>query len=367
MDLDSIHNDYQRHLPYLWLLPQIEAQKLRKWGSGQDPTGFIYEYLGPFGVGPFDVPGGRIMGDTTTLWVVELLELYRNTGDGALLAELWPTATRAIAWLIGNAAPLGLPERLYSTYDILWLDQYNTTSYNAFLYMAALRAGEELAAEVGDAATGAAATAALARAQAATQDLLWNATSGFFRAYSYNGDNAVMADALYGQVVASAQGLGLLADPAQLAAHLRAEMTHNYDAHGFVSITGRKTPPPDGHHADDTKLWQQAGPDWSSLALILGAAHSPAGANVSAALDPARRQIDNWRSRLHNLWNVAGLTTATDAADDETSALPYCTAHYGYAMTAFWLLPSSSGQQIDLPHGTRAFNAHRAPARCAQL
>ena len=33
---------------------------------------------------------------------------------------------------------------------------------------------------------------------------------------------AVMADALYGQVVASAQGLGLLADPAQLAAHLRA-------------------------------------------------------------------------------------------------------------------------------------------------
>ena len=26
MDLDSIHNDYQRHLPYLWNLPQIEMQ-----------------------------------------------------------------------------------------------------------------------------------------------------------------------------------------------------------------------------------------------------------------------------------------------------------------------------------------------------
>lgn len=128
MDLDSIHNDYQRHLMYLWLMPDFEAQKLRKWGSGQAPDGHIPEFLGPFGVGPFDVPGGRIMGDTTTLWVVELFELWRSTGDAALLAELYPTAVLALGWLMGNAAPLGLPERLYCTYDILWLDGYNTTT-----------------------------------------------------------------------------------------------------------------------------------------------------------------------------------------------------------------------------------------------
>lgn len=115
MDLDSIHNDYQRHLIYLWTMPQYEIQKLRKWASGQDASGFIYEFLGPFGVGPFDVPGGRIMGDTTTLWIVELFEVWRETGDDALLAELWPTAARALVWLETNAAPLGLPEKLYST------------------------------------------------------------------------------------------------------------------------------------------------------------------------------------------------------------------------------------------------------------
>ena len=32
------------------------------------------EYLGAFGLGPFDTPGGRTMGDTTTLWAVELYE-----------------------------------------------------------------------------------------------------------------------------------------------------------------------------------------------------------------------------------------------------------------------------------------------------
>jgi len=375
MDLDSIHNDYQRHLPYMWLAPQFEAQKLRKWASGQDASGFIQEFLGPFGVGPFDIPGGRIMGDTTTLWVVELLELWRNTGDDALVAELYPAAARAVAWLIGNAAPLGLPEKLYCTYDILWLDGYNTTTYNSFLYMAALKAGQALAEHAGDAATASAAAAALVRAQAATQKLLWQpptttttATTttttmtttaapadGFFRAYSYNGDSALMADALYGQVVAISAGLGLLADPEQLASHLRAELARNSDPFGFVSITNRTTPPPAGQKPDDSKLWQQAGPDWSSLAIMLGPAHSPAGANVTAALDPAFRQLDNWRSRLHNLWNLAGLTSSSDAADTDASALPYCTAHYGFALTAYWLLPALSGQQTDLPGGTLSF------------
>jgi non-lysosomal glucosylceramidase len=356
MDLDSIHNDYQRHLPYLWLMPSYEEQKLRKWGSGQLPSGVIQEFLGPFGVGPFDVPGGRIMGDTTTLWVVELLELWRSTGDGALLADLYPTAQRALQWLMANAAGGGydLPDRLYSTYDILWLEAYNTTSYNSFLYLAALRAGEALAAAAGDAPTAAAVAAARQRAEAAVQALLWNAEGGYYKAYLYGNESAVMADSLYGAVVAGALGLGALAPPAQMAAHLQAELAHNYDPHGFVSITGRPRPPPDGQRPDDTKLWQQAGPDWSALALQLGVG-GPGGGNASAALDPAFRQLDNWRSRLRSLWNLAGLTSAEDAQQPELSALPYCTAHYGFALVAYWLVPSLSGQVLDLPGGTLSF------------
>jgi hypothetical protein len=363
MDLDSIHNDYQRHLPYLWLFPEFEAQKLRKWASGQAPEGYIQEFLGEFGVSPFDIPGGRIMGDTTTLWVVELYELWLSSGDGVLLAELYPTAVRALQWLMANAAPLGLPEKLYSTYDILWLDTYNTTAYNSFLYMAALRVGGELALAVGDAPTAAAAASALARAQSAVQELLWDAQGGFFRAYSYNNDSALMADSLYGVMIGSYLGLGFLGiDPLQLASHLRAEQTRNGDAFGFAAITGRVTPPPGGQKPDDTKLWQQAGPDWSSMALMLGS-QGPVGGggNVSATLDPAFRQLDNWRSRLHSLWNLAGLTSATDPNDADLSALPYCTAHYGFALTSYWLLPALSGQHTDLPRGVLSFDQAALP------
>lgn len=219
--------------------------------------------------------------------------------------------------------------------------------------MAALRAGGALAARVGDAGTAGVASAALARAENATQALLWNATGGFYRAYSYNGDNAVMADSLYGAMIVAHLGLGFLAPPAQLASHLRAELSHNYDAAGFVAITGRVTPPPGGQKPDDGKVWQQAGPDWSSVALMLGPEDGPAG-NVTGMLDPARRQLENWRSRLHNLWNLAGLTTAS-GSDDVTGALPYCTAHYGFALTAYWLLPALVGQRMDLPSGTLSF------------
>lgn len=107
----------------LWLTPQFEVQKLRKWASGQVlPDGYIQEFLGPFGQGPFDVPGGRIMGDTTSLWLLELLEVWRHTGDDALLQELWPTAMGAVAWAINNTLPTGgLPFEVYCSYDILWM------------------------------------------------------------------------------------------------------------------------------------------------------------------------------------------------------------------------------------------------------
>jgi len=327
IDVDSIHNDAQRHLPYLWLLPEYPTQLLRKWASGQMPEGYIQEFLGPFGAGPFDVPGGRIMGDTTSMWVIGLFEMWRHTGDDALLTELYPVVQGALSWMMNNSAPLGLPEKLYSTYDILWLESYNTTAYNAFLYMSALSAGAALADRVGDAVTAATVATALTRAQAATQTLLW--TGSYFRAYSYNGDAAVMADALYGQVVARAAGLPFFAPQEQLASHLRAELAFNYDTNGFRVVTGRVTPPPDGQDPDDKTLWMQAGPDWSAMALQLDPATSPTGSSVTAALDPARRQLENWRSRLHNLWNIAGLTTlssnVSDSDPSDTSAYPYVT------------------------------------------
>ncbi len=84
-------------------MPQFEVSKMTKWASGQAADGHLPEYLGSFGLGPLDQPGGRIMADTTSIWIIELLELYQHTGDAALLEQLYGVAVGAIKWQISAA------------------------------------------------------------------------------------------------------------------------------------------------------------------------------------------------------------------------------------------------------------------------
>lgn len=89
------------------------------YAQGAARDGHIQEYLGSFGLSPLDQPGGRTMADTTSLWITELWEFYINTGDEALVVEMWPVAQKAIAWQIAASAQIGLPWKLVCTYDIL--------------------------------------------------------------------------------------------------------------------------------------------------------------------------------------------------------------------------------------------------------
>lgn len=58
------------------------------------------------------------------------------------------------------------------------------------LHLAALKAGVYFANIFNDTATAAAATAAITRAEGAVQELLWNSTYNYYRAYT--GGDAIM-------------------------------------------------------------------------------------------------------------------------------------------------------------------------------
>ena len=174
-----------------------------------------------------------------------------------------------------------------------------------------------------------------------------------------------MSDSLYGQVIASYLGLGWLAPPAQLAAHLAAEERHNANSFGFTVVTNRTTPPPGGQVPDDDTTWQQGGPDWSSVAvwLLQGGGNSSGsgsesvgvGGNLTAALGPARRSLENWRSRLHDLWDLCGLTSTDSPPAEGARGMPYITSHYGYLLVDYFLLPALAGQTTDVARGTLSF------------
>ena len=60
------------------------------------------------------------MADTTSLWVFEVLELWRYSGDSAMLQQFYPTAASAVRWQINRARRLGIniPDHLVNTYDM---------------------------------------------------------------------------------------------------------------------------------------------------------------------------------------------------------------------------------------------------------
>ena len=106
------HNDYQRHLMYLYNFPAFEANKLLAWSSfAQDPDGHIFESLaggcGRGAPGALDQPRGRLMGDTTTLFVAEVAEWWYMSGDVEELEAKWPSVKKAVAWLLANANTTG--------------------------------------------------------------------------------------------------------------------------------------------------------------------------------------------------------------------------------------------------------------------
>jgi hypothetical protein len=166
-----------------------------------------------------------------------------------------------------------------------------------------------------------------------------------------------------------------------VASHLAAEAKFNSNRFGLTVVTGRHKPPPaaaatalagNGKDAaasarreflqelrarqdeQDDANWGQAAPTWSCLALALGAA-GPAGGDVATALEPTRRALENFRSRLASMWDIPGLWTTDDWGEENADGQPLCTSHYGFLMTDFYLVYALSGQQTNIPEGTLSF------------
>ena len=351
-DLDSVHNDYQRHLPYLWAVPTFETQKSELYQSCQETgndDGMITENPG-FSVG--DSCGGRRMGDVTTIWILELLEIWRGTNDTERLKAAWPAVVRGMQWQIRQSIDFGLPAHLVCTYDILAMEKYNTTTFNGVLHLAAMKAVTVLGTYLNDTSTVATANAAFTRGLAAmTGPLMWNSTYGYFRAYT--GGDAIMSDCLYGQQVALAHGLGWLLPIEMIASHLAAELKYNANPFGLTTVTGRKTPPPEilraaknvdvggdaialrkeskaadvrklmnelrvGGDGQDDAVWMGAAPTWSCLMLAIGGTDLET-LNVTAALEPTRWELENYRSRLISMWDLTGLSTTGDWGSDSSN------------------------------------------------
>ena len=108
-DIDSIHNDGERHIPYIMFWPNTTRNKLAAWAGNQAANGMLAEQI--HNVDP-DTPEGRVMADSSSMFICFVLELLRWAGDRQTLGLYWPTVKRAAEWQMNVSAAFGVPYKL---------------------------------------------------------------------------------------------------------------------------------------------------------------------------------------------------------------------------------------------------------------
>ena len=284
------------------------------------------------------------------------------TNDTAFLNELAPVVIKALDWVIDvGTAGSPLPKRQCCTYDIIQFAGYDHTSFNSMMYLAALRAGERLAGHLGDPGLAVKCRSAYTAAVPFMNATLWNATHGYFRAWADSQQGAppwVMADTLYGQVIANVLGLTdadgerWLVPPEMVASHLKVEAEFNPSPYGLTVVTTSGSPPtpkaPSKAGAEDRlvapkhehhrmnhnggscseavarskydSVWMGGAPDWAALQISL----QDRGVGIEEALAMAKKELDHYRTDLRDQWNIHGLTANDGYGVD---GQPWCTAH----------------------------------------
>ena len=195
-DLDSIHNDGERHMPYITLWPHAERSKLAAWAVNQAPRGWAEEGMlaeqihqntpdTPDGWTANDTGSGRHMGDSSSAFVLEVLELYRWANDTTTLELYWQTVKQVVHWQLKQSEVYGVPFKLETSYDILGFPAYELAAYNSVFHIATLAAAAELGDAMGEPDFAARCRSSQSTATKAFDTLQWNSTK---RAYDAGSD-----------------------------------------------------------------------------------------------------------------------------------------------------------------------------------
>ncbi|KAK3739472.1 hypothetical protein QZH41_020504 [Actinostola sp. cb2023] len=251
-DVDSVHNDFQRELPYIIFFPGLLENVVRAWAKSQHESGLILEALqGQYGcwskTNKLDAVGGRNnMADVHPAFIAQVYHLYIWAGKEKLLRDLWPAVRKAAIWMIQEDTDgTGLPLRMTNTYDILQLQKYDHSFYNSVMYLLGLRATEELAGVQRDADLYLLAREAIVKATTMIRQLFWDEERGYYRAWWDHKKGSppwLMADSLYGQVWAYTLGLGNLLDTENMKSHLDKEALLNDTPYGLQVMTKNDNP-----------------------------------------------------------------------------------------------------------------------------
>ncbi len=254
------------------LFPELDKSMMRAHRRLQQPSGEVCHGIGRnFAV--HDVQEGvhgRL--DLPSQYVILALRGYFWTGDRAYLEQMWPSAVKAIEYVLRERDMNGdlLPdmEGAMCTYDNF--PMYGAASYVSSLWLAALSYAVAAAAELGDSENEARYTEILLKGAAAFEDKLWNGS--YFRLYNDKGgprgdtDEGCLTDQIIGRWAMHFVGTDELLDTVHVRKALRTVLERCYQRdYGLLNC---RWPGDTFLHPVDENCWSdQANTCWTGVEL----------------------------------------------------------------------------------------------------
>jgi uncharacterized protein (DUF608 family) len=346
-DYDSVHNDAERRIPYLFYWPETERNKILAWANTQLVDGMIQEQ---FNLGTaFDQAGSRFNSDVTTTFITLVWEHASQNNDTELVNMLYSShVVPAFNWITQQAVTSNsswdLPYALTETYDGPAEGILGSSMYSSVFFFTALKSYLNLATLMHDSAGVSNANAALANFTTNIQNL-WITHQSFFigqtAASNYyvidaSGGLYKSSDELHSQLDAYRLSLGEAVPRQQMKLHqvyINQTLSTPYGYQfNLQSVEGENWIMGDSTASALLLWWNEAGA-WSQVEL----------------------QLSYFRDTMKDLWRPTAVI--------DTNAGAYIDlVYYGWMMWFYGVIPAYSGQQANLIRGTISFSPYGGAA-----
>lgn len=290
--------------------------------------------------------------------VVRLYREWRQSGDDAFLAELWPAARRAVDFAFAEWDSDGdgvLDSRQHNTYDI---EFFGPNSLSNSLFFAALTAAARMADHLGDRAVAERYRLAAAAGAERMDALLFNGE--YYeqrlddvdeRRYQYG--TGCLSDQVFGQLLAHVSGLGRILPEEHVRSAVAAVYRHNFR----TDLTRHRSVQRTYALNDEAGLvlcsWPNGGRPripfvysdeiWTGIEYQV-ATHLVYEGLVDEGLELVRAVRDRHDGRRRNPWNEVE-----------------CGNHYARSLASWGLVLALTGADVDTPARRLGF----APAAAA--
>ena len=329
--LSSLDGLLFRALPLLYFYPDAMLSQLRAYATRQKPDGQFSTALGLGNRYPLDDGPTSQNGRSISTFILLTYLFYRNSGDEAVLRELWPYIAKALPWHLALISPEGLPTNLPAFSDWTSYSEEGVDLSDALLHLGAISAIREMAQTLKLTEYTAEISRLITSGQKAIENTFWTGTHYRARQTKFKPANdAADSESLLGFVWLYVSGFDSLVDAEALQQHL-----------DYIEKQNQPAIDPTSRGSESSVMKPADSMIWSALHAFC--------TSSSSGIKTADETATFFEKTLNDAWGHY-------EEIDTTRGLPWSNPHHVSHLAIWFVFFAQSGQLYNASDRTLRFN-----------